>query len=439
MTNISQDKIKFMLLGTIIGDALGTPLDGLGRQHIKAIYKGINGYTDAGPALKGKLDQWKKPGLYSSASQLMLLLAMHANTNRHVDTQKFMQYIKSLPDTSGNEYGIFRHSSSAISHFIQNAKTANNSSGTFAFSGANADTAIILISLAIPGILRSENYITEIISISLMLNKDMHSVAGNLIINSLLRKIITEDISENILNYAADLANALYIDLEVLTPKLFELGIFPDYLLKAVKDFSNIFSLIKDMKDINAAEKTIYTYVNTKIKTPVTRATVNHPLAIIPFSIYFVNTHIGSYSQIILRAAELGGSASILCALTGALIGAANGIDSFPENLQEELINKKRIQTLVEAMSSGKISDDIVQDFLHNEAALTLKEIQEKSARLKHVKIKTKKTKSRQEKERQLSAHVVESWTKMDKAKWKKKSKKNPHFKDGQSYNENSD
>jgi hypothetical protein len=57
------------------------------------------------------------------------------------------------------------------------------------------------------------------------------------------------------------------------------------------------------------------------------------------------------------------------------------------------------------------------------EALVLLKEIQEKNAKLKHVKVKTKNTKkkSRKDIERELSALVVESWTKLDKAKWRRK------------------
>jgi ADP-ribosylglycohydrolase len=431
-----QDKVKYMLLGTIIGDALGTPLDGLSRQHIKSTLKSINNYTDAAPALKGKLDQWKKPGLYSSASQLMILLAMYGILNKNITPNKFMQLIKTLPETAGNGYGIFRHPYPLIQHLIRNAKTNNYPALNAAFSGACAKSAIVLLPLAIPGILSDENYYKDFIALSLMLNKDTHSVAGSMIVNLLIRKILKDGLSENILLPAAVLANTLHKDLEILTPQLFELGVFPDYLLNAVNDFSNIFSAIKSIKDTDAAEKAIYSYVNKKVKTPITRANINYPLAIIPFSIYFCNIHLNNPSEILFHAAELGGSPSVICAMAGAFSGAIHGLDGIAENLPEELINKKRIINLAEAISVGKISDEIVPDFLQNEAALTSKEIQEKNAKLKHVKIKTKKPKSRQEKERQLSAHVVESWTKLDKARWRKKSKKNPHFKDDQLYNE---
>ncbi len=433
----TQDKIKWMLLGTVVGDALGTPLDSLSRQHIKSIYKTINNYTDAAPALKGRLDQWKKPGLYSSAAQLMILLSIYAISNKHIDARKFIQFNKTLPETAGNEYGIFRHPSQVIKHFVQNTKPINNAPGLPAFSSACARSAIILIPLAIPDLLPDDNYIANLVSFSLMLNKDMYSVAGSLIINTLLRRIIKESVSENILTLAADALSSLHKNLEILSAQLFDSGIIPDYLHNSLRDYSNIFTAIVKIKDIASAEKAIYTYVNTKIKTPITRATANHPLAIIPFSIFFTDLHLNRPSEIIFRAAECGGSTSVLCALAGAFSGSVNGQYGIAENLLEELINKKRIINLAEAISGGKrsnelVHNELVRDFLQNEASLTSKEIQEKNARLKHVKIKSKKPKSRQERERELSAHVVETWTKLDKAKWKKKSKKHSLYKDNQ-------
>ena len=50
-----------------------------------------------------------------------------------------------------------------------------------------------------------------------------------------------------------------------------------------------------------------------------------------------------------------------------------------------------------------------------------LAQLEEKNARLKHVKIKARKKKTRKERESELSSHVVESWTKIDKAKWRRK------------------
>ncbi len=75
----------------------------------------------------------------------------------------------------------------------------------------------------------------------------------------------------------------------------------------------------------------------------------------------------------------------------------------------------------MDSVLKEKITEEIIQDFISGEASLSAKETEEKNAKLKHVKIKIKKKKSRHEMEKELSNHVVESWTKFDRAKWRKK------------------
>ena len=70
------DVTSAIILSVIAGDALGSPLEGMSRGHIKSCFGPLSGYADPEPALKGKMDRWKKPGLYSSISQFMLMLGM---------------------------------------------------------------------------------------------------------------------------------------------------------------------------------------------------------------------------------------------------------------------------------------------------------------------------------------------------------------------------
>ncbi|RPI89409.1 MAG: ADP-ribosylglycohydrolase family protein, partial [Spirochaetales bacterium] len=64
------DKNTGILLGALTGDALCTPLEGLSAGHIRSVLGHIGDYADPEPALKGKMDRWRKPALYSSLSQM---------------------------------------------------------------------------------------------------------------------------------------------------------------------------------------------------------------------------------------------------------------------------------------------------------------------------------------------------------------------------------
>ena len=58
-------------------------------------------------------------------------------------------------------------------------------------------------------------------------------------------------------------------------------------------------------------------------------------------------------------------------------------------------------------------------------AHMKKKELEELKAKLKHVKKKQKKAPpTRAEKEKELARHAVESWTKYDKARWKKERRR---------------
>jgi len=418
-------KIKGMLLGAIAGDAIGTPFNGLSKAHIHAVYKNINNYTDATPALKGKLQDWKKAGLYSSSSQLMLLLLIFTIKNKRMNIYDFARFVRKIPEAAENEYGIFRHPGSTERHFMHTNKEEIAPSEEKKYYIASARSSIIIIPFSVLNPNINDNLIIDMLSFSFLFNKDAHSTAGALLFVMFLISIINEKNSglAKLINMAIEVSNFLLGKTSVLANRISEIGIMHNHLESCIKDYLYIFSQIKDTKEIPEAEKIIVNYVNTKIKTPITRATIDHPLAIIPFVVFFTARHLGQPSEILFRAAEIGGAASILCALTGALTGAMLGTDWLQGNLLNDLVNKKRIINIVDSAINAKLTDALVDDFIQCEASLTTKEIQEKNAKLKHVKIKPKKIKkkSRKDIERELSAHVVESWTKLDKAKWRKK------------------
>ncbi|MFH0975009.1 MAG: ADP-ribosylglycohydrolase family protein [Spirochaetota bacterium] len=423
---MNEQKIKGMFWGAITGDAIGTPLDGLSKAHLHSVFKNIESYLDPTPALKNKPENWKKPCLYSAISQFMLLLSMFLFSFKRPDPREFTEYISRSLSEGDNELGIFRHPAVMEKYFIKKIKSQAANSGDALFSVPSANLAVLMTPFVLSPP-QNETHIEQLLSFSLMLNRDVHSTAGTLIFNALLADILGKESlpeRESILASAITSSNSLLKNAEKLMPRIFDLGINPDYLLASIKDYITIFSNIININDIDSSEKTIINYVNLKIKTPVTRATVNHPLAIIPFAAYLSNYYMDDSLNAIFHAAESGGSTSVFCALVGALNGAMYGLDTLPENLINELVNKKKITTMVDSLVKKKMNDELIKDFIHGEASLSAKEIQEKNARLKHVKIKTKKQKSRSEIENRLSSHIVETWTKLDKAKWKRKKDK---------------
>ena len=78
-------------------------------------------------------------------------------------------------------------------------------------------------------------------------------------------------------------------------------------------------------------------------------------------------------------------------------------------------------KTVLDALAAGAVSPEALDDFIRSEASLTGKEQEELKARLRHTKKKQRSgPRTRAEKEKELARHVVESWTKYDRARWKK-------------------
>ena len=108
-----------VILATVIGDALGSAVDGLGKGHIRAHFREIHDYIDPEPALKGKMDLWRKPGLYSSISQFMLLCAMAA-ARRGPCRDAFIRLCADASGSgnTGSGFGIFRNPDAVEKNFI---------------------------------------------------------------------------------------------------------------------------------------------------------------------------------------------------------------------------------------------------------------------------------------------------------------------------------
>nr|HPJ15818.1 hypothetical protein [Spirochaetota bacterium] len=72
-----------------------------------------------------------------------------------------------------------------------------------------------------------------------------------------------------------------------------------------------------------------------------------------------------------------------------------------------------------------------IEEFLSDEYPLTIKENEEFQRKTKNKETsKASDGKKRQTEEERLSRHVVESWTKLDRAKYKKEKKRNSDYDD---------
>ena len=419
-----NDRIKGMILGSIVGDALGTPIDGLSKGHISAVFKEIDTYIDPSPALKGKMECWKKPGSYSSISQMIILLSYIFCSKKKINEIDLIELIKEIPETPESRFGIFRHPYNMEKKLVERARRGDLSDKDNTFSHTCARLAAIIPSIIVYNSKSYIDFIFSALSFSILLNKNVESIVGALIFAALLRRSVDEnEVCTNIILLTINEIDLLKCELDMNTDRIFDLGINPDTFLSILEEYRIIMYNIKDIDEKEKVEEVICSYINKKNKTPIKRATVNHPICLIPYAIFLTDKYYHNYSDILFIAAEEGGATSILCTLIGSLIGSLYGTESIPSELLDKLINKKRINTIVDTISKKRVLKSTIDDFIKTEASLTAKEFQELNAKIKHItqKKKIKKKKTIVDREATLSKHVVESWTKIEKAKWRKR------------------
>lgn len=425
-----EKKIKGILLGVVLGDSLGTPLDGLSRGHIQAVFKTMDTYIDPLPALKGRVNRWRKPGLYSSISQMMLLIAMLCAIESKRRESRFIEYIKNSPETGKSRYGIFRHPGAVERRLIERIKYSSDGPEDQTYSSPCAR----LIPILVPALLSHEEsrqrLMSHIVSFARLFNQNHLSIAGALSFGAFLNRLIHEKINRDVdfFSLAIEENEKLAKELHENAHSIFEQKINPDSLEEAVRELTRIYGSIKGFEDSTLAEKHICEQVNRYLKNPIKRATVNHSLSIIPYAIHLARVQIANPPKALFSSLGEGGATAVLCPLTGSIMGAMYGTENFPDSLIQEMVNKKRISNVLNALSEGRCTKSIIDDFIESELPLTVKEIEELQAKTRHWKPGEKQKKPRRDRERDLSTHVVESWTKIDKAKWKRgKDKHDKH------------
>jgi ADP-ribosylglycohydrolase len=416
----STDEInKNILLGLIVGDALGSAFDGLGRSHIHTHFKSIDNYVDPASALKGKLEKWKKPGFYSSISQFAIIAG--ASKMRDTGTKSFRQYIANSPEIDEYRFGIFRYPDSVEKRFI--AVMKEHEPGI----EISSQPSVRIIAASTPLSLRDYSLLEQVgavISYIRHFTHDVSTAAGAASITSLLRYLASEQpASVNYVEVCRECIGLLIEAVDSDPGAIFKSALNPDALIRELHEMNEILSRLISIQNKSEAEAIICASMNKRLKSPITRATVNMPLAFIPYTLLISTIHRDDPGALFHASME-GGSAAALTALSAAVRSAVYGSAVIPEILVRNLANRKKIMAIVESLDNGSIPGALTDEFIQTEASLTRKELEELKAKQKHVKKKPKDKLSRTDKEGRLSHYVVESWTKIDKAKWKKEKKK---------------
>ncbi len=397
---MNKTKLTQVLHGIIIADALASPLDNLSAEHIRNIFGSIRDYTDPTPALKHKLHLWKKPGMYTALSQYCIILSAINSHQNIFNYKQVSDFIFSFGDSSR----IFRHPQG----FLQQLNLAY-------------DAPTVESMVCIPTLLFLQKHHPEsIINFILTHNKNAATFVASVFLYTLLEDIIQRQLLslDSSLLYTAATNTVEFT--HHYSSVIFSNGGNPHNVIEAAQDLSTMIKNLPLAIDELSFIQYCVPFANKWSKNIYTRLNVNHPFALLSLALYCISTI--EKESLLFSTANKGGKVSLLVPLVALIATTLYGYAIIPQILIQNLINKKRITRFLELLQHNSLSMDFLYEFFQNEEKMTLKEHEELESKLKHVAIKTKK--KAEDKFNNMTHLVVESWTKLDKAKWKKERRK---------------
>lgn len=412
-----NDNIKKILTALVAGDAAGYVFEGMKKAHIRSVFRDLKPFPDPEPALKNNMHKWKKPGLYSSITQFMILCGAGIE-KKTWNRNNFLSMIKGSPELPGLDYSYFRNPDSAERRLILSLKNLPGEKAiTFIrpCSGAAA-SAVPLVSLKTG----DENLMMSLLNYSLLFTNDPGTSASAIALTFMIKDFINSDEKRDFLAGSIRSLEKTADFAEKHGNLIFESGVNPDYVINKLHGFHKTLAETEGIEKIDDCEKAICSVAVKDTPSPVARASINLPEVLFPYALS-IAARCKNPGDIFMTAAAEGGASSALAAIAGAAASAFYG-DIVSDEIMTAIINRKKIAAIIDIISSDKDKKNIFDELNRWEPPLTLKEVEEYTAKNRKNPDKNhgKKPKTRKEAESEISKHVVESWTKIDKAKWKK-------------------
>ncbi|MFW5808273.1 MAG: hypothetical protein ACOCWH_04380 [Spirochaetota bacterium] len=420
-------KIETELYNIIHADAFASAFAGMSGGHVRSFYRGMTGFYDTAEAVKDHPHRWKKPGLYGLISQLALL-ASYAGAARTVGKTEMADLLQTVLGTPEERVQTIRGNDPCVSEFLMLDRTSGDA--VYLHPGCSP---LVLCSLYSRMLAPKKPSDEQIIRFVTLFTRNSDTVAGALFWDRLVRHQVFARPDAAFLDAAAA-ADSLCENMQSILPLCFSNGIHPDGVEQAAMHIQAVVSCYTDSGLGPHAEKSHIAYVDSLMHSPVTRVTIDHPL-ILPFYaiVLALDERYNSGSlpgSAVVSGGETGLAAALACQLLPDGVALA---ESYPF-LADDLVNKKQIQKIVPRIASGRCTMDEMTLFFDGEQKLSGKEREERAVLMKHARKKApvrRKKDTRRDREEQLSKHVVESWTKRDKARWKREQRRNTGEDDG--------
>jgi hypothetical protein len=398
-------KASSLVQASLAGDAPGYPLDGIRGPHLRAVFPEIRGIVDPEPALQGKMNRWRKPGLYSAQGQLQVLAL---SSGRGHDPGFLMD---AALEKGRDDRGIFRTTGGHLERLLVSRKERT---GPFPGPGPSLEACALGVAL-----LDHDRPLDALFSWLEALHVDTWSAAVSCFV--LCSLLPGEDTSSLSL-----LSEASLEMIRENQPLFFDRRFNPDEMLRRGENLHEMVRQIDRTGDLDESFALILEAAAREIDPGIKKVLPAHPLPALGFLLALRKFHLHEGISAIYRALQEGGPTVFTASMTGVYL-ALQGTDM--DEITGNLANRRELMALIAGLTPGRWKEKELKSYIDSESGMTLKEDEERKSKLRNAREPEpgkKKSQARKKKEQiqRMTDHVVESWTKADKARWKKERKK---------------
>jgi len=370
-------------LGMAIGDALGSPGQGLKPPRIQQLFHRLEDFLDPDEAFRYSPSRWSLKGLYSFPTQQALVVADSLIISSHFDLKEIHDSLSSFVGEQG-EKPVFRGMDETNRKAMKRLKTEPG-----VFAGALNHPGITCLTRCFPLSLffreNPEGLLRAAIETTLLTHNDPRAIAAAVAYSHLAANL-AEKPGEIIGN-----PEDFLVSLQAYTRKGEEFlqdhygkHLAPQDSPDAYYAVSDSLSIIRPCLGENNPElirKTIVAEGN-RHDPPFPISVVNQDFA--PGAIcYLVYTVLSSktFGSGLLEVINQGKRARAMGALAGGLLGLRFGMESMNDQWLAGLLNTEQLEIRAREISQGYAEWNDRKDLLSMEREFTLKERKQRVAR----------------------------------------------------------
>lgn len=343
---VTINKARGCLLGQAIGDALGAPVEGLGRDRIQRHCGQVRGYLDPELLWMGRLGRAHLPGLYTDDTQQALLIADVLTEARGYDPElarrKYLELRQPVP---GLPRGALRSHGGNFRAALERMAAGGHVLQTGVPSAGNG-AAMRIAPIGLWYHADREGLRQAAVQASLQTHADARGISAAVAVAFLVGHLAAQapDGAAGALA-ALEEAQSFVLDTEMaLTAE--------DGLPACFSGVLRILTGLWTAPEWEVLRAIVIEANRQQPEHPITSPSDSFAGASVATAIYLALSS-PSFEEAVVRAVNLGHDADTVGAITGALAGARWGAESIPQPWLDGLENRDGVLARADALAGG--------------------------------------------------------------------------------------